>query len=125
MHDVGYLESGLCNSFEQIAICDELINYVKTFMQGLEVSEETLALDLIDEVGPDGDFMGTRHTVDHFKEHWYPQLFNRQAHDEWAAAGSLTLREKARARVEEILLNHQPEPLPAGVQIKIDEIAAG
>ncbi|MCK4832860.1 MAG: trimethylamine methyltransferase family protein, partial [Anaerolineales bacterium] len=45
VHDVGYLESGLCNSLEQIAICDELINFVKRFMEGLEVSEETLALD--------------------------------------------------------------------------------
>ncbi len=124
VHDVGYLDSGLCNSFEQIVICDELINYVKRFMQGLEVSEETLALDVIDEIGPHGDFLGTKHTVRHYKEDWYPRLFDRQNHDGWAAAGGKTLRERARERVEEILADHQPEPLPAGVQRKIDEIAA-
>ncbi len=125
VHDVGYLDSGLCNSFEQIVICDELINYVKRFMQGLEVSEETLALDVIDEIGPHGDFLGTKHTVRHYKEDWYPKLFDRQIYDGWAAAGGKTLRERARERVEEILADHQPEPLPADVQRKIDEIAAG
>jgi len=56
VHDVGYLESGRLNSVEQIVICDELISYVKRFMTGLAINEETLALDVIDAVGPHGDF---------------------------------------------------------------------
>ncbi len=44
VHDVGYLEGGMCNSIEQIVICDELIAYTKQFMKGLEINEETLAL---------------------------------------------------------------------------------
>jgi trimethylamine--corrinoid protein Co-methyltransferase len=125
VHDVGYLESGLCNSLEQIAICDELINFVKRFMEGLEVSEETLALDIIDEVGPHGDFLGTKHTVEHFKEDWYPNLLDRNNFEGWAAEGGNTLRQRARVRVDEILADHRPEPLPADVQRKIDEIVAG
>jgi len=125
VHDVGYLESGLCNSLEQIAICDELINFVKRFMQGLEVSEETLALDVVDEVGPHGDFLGTKHTVEHFKEDWYPNLLDRNNFEGWAAEGGNTLRQRAQARVDEILADHRPEPLPADVQQKLDEIVAG
>ncbi len=125
VHDVGYLESGLCNSLEQIAICDELINFVKRFMEGLEVSEETLALDIVDEVGPHGDFLGTKHTVEHFKEDWYPNLLDRNNFEGWAAEGGNTLRQRARVRVDEILADHRPEPLPADVQQKIDEIVAG
>ena len=125
VHDVGYLESGLCNSLEQIAICDELINFVKRFMQGLEVSEETLALDIVDEVGPHGDFLGTKHTVEHFKEDWYPNLLDRNNFEGWAAEGGNTLRQRAQARVDEILADHRPEPLPADVQQKLDEIVAG
>jgi len=121
-HDVGYLEGGMCNSLEQIVICDELINFVKRFMQGLEVSEETLALDVIDEVGPRGDFLGTRHTMQHFKEDWYPELFDRRNFVDWAAAGSKTLRQRARDRVEDILENHRPEPLPGDVQAEIDAV---
>ena len=74
VHDVGYLDSGRLHSLEQIVICDELINYVKRFMQAVVVDEETLALDLIDEIGPHGDFTGSAHTRRHFKEDWYPRL---------------------------------------------------
>lgn len=121
-HDIGYLEGGMCNSVEQIVICDELISYVKRFMDPMVVDEESLALDVIDQVGPDGDFMSTEHTLKNFRKDWYPRLFNRQNFAEWQAAGSKTLRQRAQEMVVDILANHKPEPLPAGVQAKIDEI---
>lgn len=121
-HDVGYLEGGMCNSIEQIVICDELIAYTKHFMQGLEINEETLALDLIDQVGPDGDFMSSKHTLQNFKKDWYPKLFDRRNYEEWQAAGGKTLRQRAQERALDILENHQPEPLPANIQQKIDQI---
>ncbi len=122
MHDVGYLEGGMCNSIEQVVICDELINYVKRFMQGLVVNEETLALDVIDQIGPDGDFLASDHTRSHYKEDWYPKLFDRKNFDMWVAAGEKTLRQRAKERVDQILAKHRPEPLPADVQKAIDEI---
>jgi trimethylamine--corrinoid protein Co-methyltransferase len=121
-HDVGYLEGGMCNSIEQIVMCDEMIAYTKKFMQGLEINDDTLALDLIDEVGPQGDFMSTQHTLKHFKADWYPRLFDRRNYEEWKAAGSKTLRQRARERTLEILETHKAEPLPADVQLKIDQI---
>jgi trimethylamine--corrinoid protein Co-methyltransferase len=124
VHDVGYLEGGMCNSLEQMVICDELIHYVKRFMQGLEVSEETLALDVIDEVGPHGDFLGTKHTKRHYREDWYPSLFDRNSFESWAAAGGKTLRQRASERVEEILAGHEPEPLPPDIQRRIDEVVS-
>ncbi len=122
VHDVGYLEGGRINSIEQIVICDELINYVKRFMTGLDVSDEALALDVIDEVGPHGDFISTEHTRSHFKEDWYPKLFDRRNYDNWLARGGKTLRQRANDRVEKILASHEPEPLPADIQAKIDAI---
>jgi trimethylamine--corrinoid protein Co-methyltransferase len=122
IHDVGYLEGGMCNSIEQIVICDELIAYTKRFMQGLEITEETLALDLIDEVGPGGDFMSTEHTLQHFRGDWYPKLFDRRNHDAWVAGGSKTLRERARESALAILESHRPESLPANVKREIDDI---
>ena len=123
-HDVGYLEGGMCNSVEQIVICDELIHYVKRFMAPLEVSDETLALDVIDQVGPFGDFLGTDHTRRHYKEDWYPKLFDRRNHADWAAAGGKSLRQRAQEKVLGILDRYQPEPLPADVQRRLDEIVA-
>ncbi len=126
-HDVGYLEGGMSNSIEQVVICDELINYVKRFMSPIEVNDDTLALDVIDEMGPNGDYLGTQHTLSHYKRDWYPKLFDRRDYDHWLAAGGKSLRQRAKERVEAILGSHTPEPLPADVQKRLDEIvgAAG
>ena len=82
-HDVGYLEGGKCNSIEQIVICDELINYVKRFMAPLEVNDETLALDIIDQIGPQGDFLSSEHTHQHYRDDWYPKLLDRRPYEAW------------------------------------------
>jgi trimethylamine---corrinoid protein Co-methyltransferase len=125
VHDVGYLDSGRLHSLEQIVICDELINYLKRFMQGVVVDEETLALDLIDELGPAGDYTASDHTRRHFREDWYPQLLDRRHVDRWLAAGGQSLRGRARERVEQILSKHAPAPLPPSVQARIDSIVGG
>jgi trimethylamine--corrinoid protein Co-methyltransferase len=122
-HDVGYLEGGMCNSIEQIVICDELINYTKQFMRGLEINDDTLALDLIHETGPDGNYLSTDHTLKHYKEDWYPKLFDRRNYDDWKARGGKTLRQRAQEKALKILETHKPEPLPAEVQKQLDEIA--
>ncbi|MCJ7643425.1 MAG: trimethylamine methyltransferase family protein, partial [Candidatus Aminicenantes bacterium] len=62
IHDLGYLESGLTFSFIQLALCDEIVSWIKGFMKGFEVSDETMALDVIAEMGPDGQYLSTRHT---------------------------------------------------------------
>ncbi len=123
-HDVGYLDSGMTNSIEQVVICDELIAYTKRFMKGLEVTDETLALDVIDEIGPDGDFIGSQHTRRHYREDWYPQLFDRLNYDGWKKAGGKTMRQRAQEKALDILEHHTPEPLPLDIQKKIDQIVA-
>lgn len=118
IHDVGYLESGMTNSLEMVVMADEMIRWVKEFMRGEVVDEETLALDWIDRVGPGGDFLKIRHTRDHYSEDWYPSLFDRQNRASWEDAGGQTLRERARDKIDQILAEHKPEPLP-------DDIARG
>jgi trimethylamine--corrinoid protein Co-methyltransferase len=121
-HDVGYLDSGMTNSIEQVIICDEIISYTKHFMKEVEVNEETLALDVIHKVGPDGDYIGSKHTRKHYREDWYPELFERRNYDGWKKAGGRTLRERAREKALDILKHHQPESLPVEIQKKIDQI---
>jgi trimethylamine--corrinoid protein Co-methyltransferase len=123
-HDVGYLEGGKCNSIEQIVICDELIHYVKRYLAPIEVSEETLALDLIDEIGPSGDFLGADHTRQHYREDWYPKLFDRRPYEAWAAAGGKSLRQRAHEKALHLLESHRPEPLPGDILARLDEIVA-
>jgi len=121
-HDVGYLEGGMCNSIEQIVICDELISYTKHFMKPLEINEDTLALDLIHETGPDGNYLSSDHTRSHYRQDWYPKLFDRRNFEEWQRAGSKTLRQRAREKALKILETHKPDPLSPDVQAKIDAI---
>ena len=123
-HDVGYLEGGMTNSIDQIVICDELIAYTKQFMRKLEINADTLALDLIDQVGPDGDYLSAEHTLNHFREDWYPKLFDRRNYEDWKNAGGKTLRQRANEKALKLLNSHKPEPLPDDVQARIDAIVA-
>lgn len=122
VHDLGYLESGMTGSLEAMVICDEIVSWVKDYMKGLEINEETLALDLIDEIGPEGQFLDSDHTLRHFRETWYPRFFDRRNYDDWAADGSRTLRDRAREKVEAVLAEHQPEPLPKDAAERVKAI---
>jgi len=123
IHDVGYMESGLMGSLEMVVICDEIISWLKAFMQGLEINEDTLALDLIHQHALSGDFLGTEHTLHHVRESWGPRLVDRQNCEKWLESGGTSMRARARAKIDEIL---GPEPeriLPPEVEQKIKEIA--
>ena len=122
IHDLGYLESGLSFSFAQLAICDELVGWVKAFVRGEEINEESLALDSIHKVGPDGDFLDSEHTLQHYKERYYPDLLDRSNHDAWADSGSKTMAQRASEKVSDLLTEHQTEPLPADVARRLREI---
>jgi trimethylamine--corrinoid protein Co-methyltransferase len=122
IHDVGYIEAGLTASYDLIVAMDEVAGLVERFMGGIEVSAETLALDVIDRVGPGGHFLEEEHTYRHFRENWYPHLFDRKARPDWAAEGGLTLGDRARARVRSILETHQPLPLAETTRSQLDAI---
>lgn len=127
VHDIGYLESGLTGSLAQVVICNEIISWMRSAMEPIEITDETLALGLIDEIGPDGHFLEADHTLAHFRQRWYPALIERYDYDGWRGRGGRDLGQRAAERVEEILEQHRPEPLPPAVQARLREIieAAG
>jgi trimethylamine--corrinoid protein Co-methyltransferase len=122
VHDLGYLESGLTFSFSQLVICCEMVSWIKAFLSEIEVSQETLALDVIREVSVRGQYLAHRHTRKHFREIWYPDLFERGIFSDWSAKGSHPLSERANERVQKILDEHRPEPLPADVLKRLREM---
>ncbi len=121
VHDVGYIDSGMTCSLEMIPLCDEIIGCVRRMLEPFVISAETLALDTIHEVGPGGSFLGTAHTLRHFRECWRPRLFDRQSHQAWSAAGAPSSIDRAREAAREALLTHTPRPLEPGV---LDELRA-
>ncbi len=122
IHDLAYMESGLCGSLAQLAICNEMVGWIEAMMTPFEINEDTLALDLIDEVGPDGSFLDSDHTLNHFRDLYYPGVFERGNYDQWMEAGGLSLGERAAKMVDTILEEHQPEPLPDDVQKELKAI---
>jgi len=122
IHDVGFMNNGATGSLEQLVICHEIIGWIKHYLPGLQIDAETLALDVIDEVAPDGEFLETEHTLRHVREDWYPNLLDRQGHDAWVAQGGLDLREKARRKVGEILGAFEPYVIRGDVSEAWDRI---
>jgi trimethylamine--corrinoid protein Co-methyltransferase len=123
VHDVGYLDFALNTSLELVVYCDELIGWVKRYLRGLEINEETLALDLIEEVGTDGQFLDSRHTLSHFREIWYPFLADRQNFEKWVADGSRRLEDRVNEKVREIIETHRCEPVASDTAVEIRAIA--
>jgi trimethylamine--corrinoid protein Co-methyltransferase len=124
VHDVGYVESGMTCSYEMIVICDEVIGFARRLLSGFEISPETLALDVIDAVGPGGEYVSTDHTLHHFRECWYPQVFGRWSHQSWVDAGRPTAAESAREQARKAIDRHRPASLPEKTVETLREIVA-
>jgi len=123
VHDVGYTESGLTGSLEQLVLMNETIGWVRRVARGLEVSDETLATDVVHRVGPGGQFLDDEHTYRHFRrEFWFPTLFDRRRWAEWDAGGRPTAGDRVRARLAAILDGHRPAPLAPEAEARIDAL---
>ncbi|MBW2057080.1 MAG: trimethylamine methyltransferase family protein [Deltaproteobacteria bacterium] len=109
IHDVGYLESGLNGSLEMLVLCDEIIEMVKHIGRGVRVDEEHLALDVIDRVGPGGQYLSDDHTLEHYRrDFWFPRLLDRS---------------RVKEKMDQILETHQPEPMDEKLMEEMKKIA--
>jgi trimethylamine--corrinoid protein Co-methyltransferase len=125
VHDVGFLDCADIGSLEMLVLNDEIIAMARRIMRGIEISDDTLMLDLIDEVGPGGEFMSATETARRCRaEIWVPALTDRESWVNWEAAGSPVMHDRIRTRLREILDEYQPPPLPEGAAEKIEEILA-
>jgi trimethylamine--corrinoid protein Co-methyltransferase len=122
IHNLGYLESGLGFSLVQLVLCHEIVSWIRAFTTEFEVNDETLALDVIAEVGADGDFLNTDHTLKHYRERWYPTYFERANYDSWLKNGGKDFVQRAKEAVNQILAEHKPEPLPSDLKTKLREV---
>lgn len=124
-HNVGFIEACMTGSLLNLVMMDESISYVKRILQGIEVNEDTLAVDLIAEIGPGGDFSSAGRTARYARSHfWKPTLMDRQSQEEWERSGRKTMGERGREKLVEILDTHRATPLAPEVQAEIDAILA-
>jgi len=124
INGAGVLESILTVSLEQLVIDNELLGMMLRTLRGIEVSQATLADDVIRRVGAGGNYLADRHTMAHFRaEHFIPEVFDRKTRMMWERAGSKDVVSASREMAQRLLRERQPVPLDKDVLREMDFIA--
>ena len=124
IYGVGMLDSALLWDYASALLQNEFLDMVLKVVEGIKVSEENIAMDVIREVGPAGEFITHEHTYNNFKRLSHPTLMNRDTRENWEAAGSPNIVDVAYEKSLDILENYKPEPRPEKVQKELDRIYA-
>jgi trimethylamine--corrinoid protein Co-methyltransferase len=117
---LGLLKASTVLLAEQILLDDEIYHTHRILVEGIDVSADGLAVDAIAAVGPRGHFMAQRHTRRRMREIWFPELTHPRPGSLGASHSSTLAR--ARARLDQILADHRPEPLPEASQSELNTI---
>lgn len=119
---------GICGvdqaaSLPMLLLQHEIVQYLERFMEGFQVDDEHLALDVIRQVGHDGSFLDNEHTARHFRQElWFPQLLDRRYWDAWHEDGGTSMHQRCIAVKERLLASHASEPLAPETDREIDRI---
>ncbi len=111
IHDVGYTDSGVNASLEALVMCEEIMGMVRQFGKGVCTDEAHMALEVIDEIGPGGEFVTHDHTYQHWREWFRPQLQDRADYDSWKEEGENSMNDRINEKTDRIIKDYEPEPL--------------
>jgi trimethylamine--corrinoid protein Co-methyltransferase len=122
MHGLGVLESYLTLSYAQFVLDLELLAMARNMLQPLTINEDTLALEVIDTVGPGGHFLDAEHTLARFREvHFLPQISIRQPFEQWQEEGAMTALQRAKSRCQELLESYEPPQMKTAVNNQLHD----
>ena len=120
---MGMLDSMNAHSCESLVISHEAVGMARRLLEGINDEMESLGLEIIREVGHEGNFTKTEHTRHWFrKESYFPAIIERRTERGWRADGAKDMLQRARERVEELVGSYTPPALPADVEQEIDAI---
>jgi len=122
VHDVGLLGNATVVMPDMIVATNEIISMIRHLLPEVRVDEETLALDVIRDVGPGGEFVTHPHTLEHVRDVWYPDLLYRGGAKAWSGSEQLTFEQRVNARTRELVESHQPEPLSDEIVERIEDL---
>mgnify|MGYP003623769905 FL=1 len=111
IYGLGLIELGMTMDYAQLLIDADMAEMVMYSLGGIPVTDQTLAVDVINNVGPFKDFLSHKSTFEFRKSQSQPRLFNRQVRDTWLKKGGRDLSSVALDKAKEILENHQPAAL--------------
>jgi trimethylamine--corrinoid protein Co-methyltransferase len=124
VHDCSsWMDHGSLVSPAYMVMVNEILHNVNQFMTGIPVTDETLAIDLIDQVGPGNHYLQEDHTMKHFRKVRYSPLFDRSVNDQWKEAGGKRFEERLRELTIEAM-NHEPAPLAADITAELNRMQA-
>ena len=122
VHDVGFVESGMTTSFEQLVFANEMIGKCAHILGGIHVDQESLAVDVTRDVGPGGQFLSHKHTAKHYQSNWAPELEDRLNYANWEKQGRMAMRDRVNAKVRDLLESHTPESLPPHLDAQLSSL---
>ena len=125
MHAGGWLEGGLTCSFEKLILDAELLQMQAAFLEPLDLSENTLGLDAIAEVGPAGHFFGTSHTLERYEDAFYrPILSDWRNFESWHEDGEKTATQRAHAIWKQLLRDYEKPPIDPAIEDELEAYVA-
>ena len=122
IYGLGMIEMGMTIDYGQMVMDNEFARMIKYLVQGIPVNDETLAVDVIKEIGVGKDFLSHESTYKHMRTQSQPKLIDRRMREDWQAAGSTDIYQRALEEARYILENHKPDPLPDDVPAAIRSI---
>lgn len=111
IYGLGMIEMGMTIDFGQLVMDNEFAGMIKHTLQGIPVNDETLAVDIIREIGIGRDFLSHETTFNHMRSQSKPELIDRRTREDWVADGSKDLYRRALEEAKHILETHEPDPL--------------
>lgn len=112
IYGLGMIEMGMTIDYGQMVMDNEFARMIKYLVQGIPVNDETLAVDVIKEIGVGKDFLSHASTYKHMRTQSQPKLIDRRMREDWQAAGGTDIYQRALEEAKYILENHKPDPLP-------------
>jgi trimethylamine---corrinoid protein Co-methyltransferase len=123
IYGAGMLELGVTFDFAQLMMDNEIFKMIKKVIGGIEITDEKMALEVIHDVGPGGQFVSHQHTYERFRtEQSQSRLIDRQNRTGWLASGGKSMTERAYEEAIAILESYKPYPLPSAAVDKLREI---
>jgi len=117
LHSAGMLETYMVASYEKFILDDEICGMCKRIKAGENITEERLAVDLIREVGPGGEYLTHEHTFRNFRREFYqPLIDERGTFSNWQRSGAISIERRANTKWKAILANYTEPELPADVE---------
>ena len=124
LHDIGYAASGTASSYEAVVAMDELVRYVKAYLDGVTIDEAALAVAEIAAVGPGGTHLARPYSRQHYRDYFMPQLIGQESHDAWAAAGAASMLERVAERTRALRESEPAYRLEPDAARQLDRLVA-